>query len=39
MYSGSATVNGEYFSVEDDVKDRRPFKAYLDVGLVHATVG
>jgi large subunit ribosomal protein L5e len=39
MYKGETSGNGEYFSVEDDVQEKRPFKAFLDVGLVHATVG
>jgi large subunit ribosomal protein L5e len=39
MYKGESKVTGEYFSVEDDVQEKRPFKAFLDVGLVHTTVG
>ena len=35
----NANVNGEYFNVEDDVKDKRPFKALLDVGITRTTTG
>ncbi len=39
MYEGQKKVDGKLFSVADDVKDRRPFKAHLDIGLVRATTG
>lgn len=39
MYIGQAAASGEYFNVEDDIKERRPFKAILDVGLAFTTVG
>jgi large subunit ribosomal protein L5e len=41
LYTGVKTVNGELFDVEKDAagKERRPFKAFLDVGLVRATTG
>jgi len=40
MYKGTSKVDGEYFSVADDMDDdRRPFKALLDVGLVRTTTG
>merc|ERR1711953_334850 len=32
-------VDGSYYNVNDDIKDRRPFKAHLDVGLVRTTTG
>jgi len=32
-------VDGEYYSVEENVNERRPFKAILDVGLTYTTVG
>merc|ERR1712222_264354 len=31
--------DGSLYSVQDDVKELRPFKAYLDVGLVRTTTG
>lgn len=39
LYPGQQTVDGEYFSVEENVNERRPFKAILDVGLTYTTVG
>ena len=41
MYKGNDKVDGTYYSVGDPDKmgDRRPFKAYLDVGLVRTTTG
>jgi len=39
MYKGQTTVDGELFTVNDDVQEKRPFKAFLDVGVVHTTVG
>lgn len=32
-------VNGEYYNVDDESKDRRPFKALLDVGITATTTG
>merc|ERR1711959_695748 len=39
MYAGNKKVDGSYYSVMDDCGDRRPFKAFLDVGLVRTTTG
>ena len=39
MYAGNDSVNGEYFNVDDDMQDKRPFKAILDVGLSPTTTG
>jgi len=39
MYKGNAKIDGTYFSVGDNVQDKRPFKAHLDVGLVRTTTG
>ena len=39
LYEGQKKVDGKLFSVADDVKDRQPFKANLDIGLVRATTG
>lgn len=39
MYAGNDTINGEYFNVDDDMQDKRPFKALLDVGLAPTTTG
>lgn len=39
MYKGNDKIDGSYFSVEDNCQERRPFKAYLDVGLVRTTCG
>lgn len=39
MYKGNDKVDGTYYCVQDDMGDRRPFKAYLDVGLVRTTTG
>ena len=39
MYEGQTKIDGELYSVQDHVKDRRPFKAYLDVGLTRTTTG
>lgn len=39
MYKGTEKVDGSYFSVGDNKQDRRPFKAYLDVGLIRTTTG
>lgn len=42
LYEGTKTIDGKVFSVGDEAnikEERRPFKAYLDVGLVHTTTG
>lgn len=39
MYKSNTDVNGEYFNVDDDVQDKRPFKALLDIGINRATTG
>jgi large subunit ribosomal protein L5e len=39
MYQPNSNVNGEYFNVDEDVKDKRPFKALLDVGITRTTTG
>jgi large subunit ribosomal protein L5e len=39
LYKPNTDVNGEYFNVDDDVEDKRPFKALLDVGLARTTTG
>merc|ERR1712086_341022 len=39
MYKGNDNVDGAVFNVEDNVQDKRPFKAFLDIGLVATTTG
>ena len=39
MYKATADVNGDYFNVDEDVQDKRPFKALLDVGINRTTTG
>jgi len=40
LYKGQTEVDGKLFSVYDNIQgDRRPFKAFLDVGLVRTTTG
>jgi len=41
MYKGVEAADGEFFDVNEKGinEDRRPFKAYLDVGLVRTTTG
>jgi large subunit ribosomal protein L5e len=39
LYKPNEKVNGEYYNVEEDVKDKRPFKALLDVGITRTTTG
>ena len=39
MYKSTATINGDYFNVDEDVQDKRPFKALLDVGIARTTTG
>lgn len=39
-YEGQTEVDGEVFHIEDeDVEERKPFKAILDVGLARTTTG
>jgi len=38
-YKANDEINGEYFNVDEDVQDRRPFKALLDVGIQATTTG
>jgi len=39
MYKGNDKIDGSLYSVMDHIGERRPFKAYLDVGLVRTTTG
>jgi large subunit ribosomal protein L5e len=39
MYKPNAELNGEYFNVDEDVQDKRPFKALLDVGINSTSTG
>jgi ribosomal protein L18 len=39
IYEGQTKIDGELYSVQDHLKDRRPFKAFLDVGLTRTTTG
>lgn len=39
MYEGNNKVDGSMYSVVGQSDERRPFKAYLDVGLVRTTTG
>jgi len=39
MYAGNDKIDGSLYSVQDHIGERRPFKAYLDVGLVRTTTG
>jgi large subunit ribosomal protein L5e len=39
MYKSSSDINGDYFNVDEDVQDKRPFKALLDVGIARTTTG
>jgi len=38
-YAGQAKCNGDFFSVKPIENSPRPFKAFLDVGLVRTTTG
>jgi len=38
-YKGVEKVTGDYYSSSKEEKDRRPFKAILDLGLVNTTTG
>ena len=40
FYSGVKEVNGEKYDVaEHENENRRPFKAYLDIGLSSGSIG
>jgi len=39
MYKANDEINGEYFNVDEDIQDKRPFKALLDVGINATTTG
>jgi len=39
MYKANSDLNGEYFNVVEDIQDKRPFKALLDVGINSTTTG
>ncbi len=38
-FKGQETVDGEFFDIMAKDIDQRPFKAYLDVGLIRTTTG
>ena len=33
MYAANSSIDGNLFNVEEDIQDKRPFKALLDVGI------
>jgi len=39
MYKTNADCNGDYYNVDEDVQEKRPFKALLDVGINRTTTG
>lgn len=39
MYAANSDINGEYFNVDEDIQEKRPFKALLDVGIKSTTTG
>lgn len=39
MYAANTDINGEYFNVDDDCQEKRPFKVILDVGINQTTTG
>jgi len=39
LYPGQVEVTGEHYEPEEIEDERRPFKAYLDVGLARTTTG
>mmetsp|Transcript_13174 Transcript_13174/g.22337 ORF Transcript_13174/g.22337 Transcript_13174/m.22337 type:complete len:331 (-) Transcript_13174:162-1154(-) len=39
MYKANDKVDGTMFNVEEDIQDKRPFKALLDVGISATTTG
>merc|ERR1712038_608304 len=38
-FAGVSAADGKYYNIADGDNERRPFKAYLDVGLVRTTTG
>jgi len=38
-YKPNTDITGEYFNVDDDAGEKRPFKALLDVGIHRTTTG
>ena len=38
-YAGQSGIDGEYFNSAENMKDKRPFKALLDVGIQRTTTG
>merc|ERR1712038_1275096 len=38
-FVGVSAADGKYYNIADGDNERRPFKAYLDVGLVRTTTG
>lgn len=38
-FKGVETADGKLYNIDNDDNERRPFKAYLDVGLVRTTTG
>ena len=38
-YESNENVSGEYYSAGDNMGDKRPFKALLDVGIARTTTG
>merc|ERR550525_447167 len=38
-FAGVAEADGKLYNIENEESERRPFKAYLDVGLVRTTTG
>ena len=39
MYKANDSIDGNLFNVEEDIQDKRPFKALLDVGINSTTTG
>jgi len=39
MFKGNDKIDGSHYCTDDIKSDRRPFKAFLDVGLVRTTTG
>merc|ERR1711953_618143 len=39
QFKGQAEADGKLYNIENEESERRPFKAYLDVGLVRTTTG
>jgi large subunit ribosomal protein L5e len=39
MYAANSSIDGNLFNVEEDIQDKRPFKALLDVGIASTTTG